>query len=324
MTEAADGGVLPNEPAPSGRWERLIAGRPWLRRMVRSIGFSLAALVALAIVLFIRVRGELHQSLGPLGPQLAQSGLLDELLARDQPVSADEGRALVINGQRFELSTTSVDVPLEEALAGFMADCPTSAQMGEPVVTERHGYAICARAPEGSDADLAERLEAFSESSDIGQLGRIEYAYAVAGASGKTSMLRLASTNRLEMDELVPLGGRDALGDDPSDFPRPPDGARVLHSFEEGLPYAIYVYGRSERSPDELRQWYRQNVDPAVWVELDLEAAAASHDGEVRHPGSITFARREDLTRFIVVELRERPANELRPGKTMIALAEAR
>ena len=95
------------------------------------------------------------------------------------------------------------------------------------------------------------------------------------------------------------------------------------HSFEEGLPYAYYVYGRSEKSADELRAWYRANVDQTIWTELDI-AAVAEERGETASEDSLFFARREDLTRYVVVELRERPPHELRPGRTMVAIAEVK
>ncbi|MAQ19624.1 MAG: hypothetical protein CMN30_33080 [Sandaracinus sp.] len=312
--------VVPVEPSGDTGPESF--ARAWARRLTRGLAICFVGLLATMVIFYLRIRGQLHETLGPVGPQLQQAGLLQDLLDREQPISSDEGRTLVINGQRFTLGTESYDAPVGDALAEFMTACPTGSQMGEPMVGPTHGYAICARAPEGSDEDLATRIQAFGETSDIGRLGRIEYAYAVAGETGKTSVLHLSSTDALELDELVPLGGRDAIGSDPADFPRPPDGGRVLHSFEEGLPYAYYVYGRSEKSADELRAWYRANVDQTIWTELDI-AAVAEERGETASEDSLFFARREDLTRYVVVELRERPPHELRPGRTMVAIAEA-
>lgn len=329
MSEACDDGTLsgalgrPTRVQPRG-WRAAIEKRPWLKRTLRALVALLVLFVALVVVLFLRLRGEIHQSLGPLGARLDQAGLLDELLAQEQPISGDE-RVLVINGQRLGLETETVDRPVAEALNAFMEACPTGARLGQPVVDDDRGYAICAHPPAGSSSSLTDRLQAFRDTSDIGQLGRLEYAYATAfGDGGKTSVLRLASSERFEIDELIPSGGRDAQGSDPTDFPRPPDGPRVLHSFEEGLPYALYVYGRSQRSPGELAQWYRNEVDRAIWDELDVEGEATRRGLEVDTEGSLVFARKDDHTRFVLVELKEQPESERRPGRTMVAIAEAR
>ena len=287
------------------------------------MGFMLVGFLALVVILFIRVRGQIHHSLAPLGPTLAQSGLLEDLLSREQPISGEE-RVLVVNGQRFSLETESLPISVEDALEQFMERCPTGSQLGEPIASELQGYAICASGTGDDDSSLGDRVSAFTESSDVGQLGTIEYAYAVASSDGgKTSMLRLSSTDRLMMDELVRTDGRDVPNADPIDFPRPPDGPRVIHSYEEGLPYGFYVYGRSERSPEELRRWYRDHVDETIWVELDLEAQAERLGAPPPTGDSMYFARREDPTRYVMVEFTERPPNERRPGQTMVAIAEA-
>ena len=327
MTEACNdvltAPAMGDSPARPRGWPWL-ERRPWLKRTLKTLAATLVVAVALLIVLFLRVRGEIHASLGPLGAQLDQAGLLDELLGQDQPISGDE-RVLVINGQRLHLETATVDRTVADALNDFLGSCPTGAQLGQPVMDEDRGYAICAHPPEGEESSLLDRLEAFRATSDIGQLGRLEYAYATSfGDGGKTSVLRLASSDRFEIDELMPPDGRDAQGSDPHDFPRPPDGARVLHSYEEGLPYALYVYGRSRRSPAELAQWYRNEVDRTIWVELDLEAEAQRRGVTADLEGTLVFARRGEPTRFVMVELKERPENERRPGRTMIAIAEAR
>jgi len=325
VSEACEEAALPAPALAPGGWRAAIEKRPWLKRSLRALAILVVLSLALVVVLFLRVRGEIHQSLGPLGARLDQAGLLDELLAQEQPISGDD-RTLVINGQRLGLSTQTLDRPVEEALNAFMEECPSGSQLGQPVLSGDRGYAICAHPPEGRSASnsLTDRLEAFAESSDLGQLGRLEYAYATArGDGGKTSVLRLASTERFELDELIPKDGRDAMGGDPLDFPRPPDGPRVLHSFEDGLPYALYVYGRSHSSPGELKQWYRNEVDREIWMELDLEAAAERRGTTVDTESSLVFARRKDPTRFVMVELREQEPNERRPGRTMIAIAEA-
>ncbi len=330
MSEACDDAALTATAIPASAAPERPRGwpwlekRPWLKRTLKALAATVVIAIALVVVLFLRVRGEIHASLGPLGAQLDQAGLLDEILRQDQPISGDD-RVLVINGQRLHLDTETVDRPVAEALNAFLESCPTGSQLGQPVMDEDRGYAICAHPPEGEETSLTDRLEAFRETSDIGQLGRLEYAYATSfGAGGKTSMLRLASSDRFEIDELMPDDGRDVQGSDPHDFPRPPDGPRVLHSFEEGLPYALYVYGRSQRTPAELTQWYRNEVDREIWVELDLEAEGERRGIEVDVEGSLVFARRDEPTRFVMVELKEQEENERRPGRTMVAIAEAR
>lgn len=285
--------------------------------------FTVGAMAVTVVVVLLRMRGELHHSLGPLGAQLTQAGLLDELLEHEQPISGED-RVLVLNGQRLSLDTERVAASVETVLEEFLEECPSGSQLGPPVISDGRGYAICARPPEGSSDSLTSRLEMFQDTYDLGRLGQLEYAYAMEDANGKTSVLHLSSGDQFAVDQLLPPPGGDVAGEDPSDFPRPPDGVRVLHSYEDGLPYSLFVYGRSEKTPDELRAWYRAHVDDSVWVELDLDAEAERRGIRTTEARPLVFARRTELTSFVLVELEERPPSEFRSGRTMVAIAEAR
>ncbi|MDH5490823.1 MAG: hypothetical protein OEY14_02505, partial [Myxococcales bacterium] len=112
-------------------------GRDWVWAKLRVLGrrllvVALISFVLLALVL-LHLRSDLHHALAPLGPQLANSGMLQALLDREEPVSGED-RVLVINGQRLQVATEVIDAPIGEALETALADCPTREELGGPIV----------------------------------------------------------------------------------------------------------------------------------------------------------------------------------------------
>lgn len=303
--------------------------RERFRAAVRSLGEKLL-LVALGlgvmvVVVLLHLRTDLHEAMAPVGPQLSDTGMLQTLLDREQPISGD-ARVLVINGQRLYLSTEIVEAPLDEALAGALLDCPTREELGGPVMGDEGGYGLCIH-PSPTDSTglsaLTERLETFRDTLDIADLGRLEYIYGERREGGRTALLRLESGEELDIDSLLPVEG-DAMGADPEGIPRPPDGRRVLHSFEEGLPYSVTIYGRSARTVTELQIWYRTHIDRAIWREVDTASQAEARGVDLSDVNMMVFVPHADPTRFALVNFEERPANDSQIEGTMVTIAEAR
>lgn len=313
--------------SPTG--EALVPPRERLMGILRSAGQKLLlvamGLSVMLVLVLMHLRTDLHAAMAPLGPQLSSTGMLQALLDREQPISGED-RVLVINGQRLHLSTEVVDLAVEEALEASLADCPTRDELGGPVSAAGRGYALCVHSTtlaSGVEPSLTERLETFRDTLDLADLGRLEYVYAEEREGGRTAMLRLASGEELDIDHLLPQQG-DAMGMDPVGIPRPPDGRRILHSFEEGLPYAVTIYGRSERTVAQLQQWYRTHVDRTLWHEVDTAAQAEAQAVDISDIDMMVFVPNDDPTRFALVDFEERPASDSQAEGTMIMIAEAR
>lgn len=303
--------VLPPRPKPRGV----------LRGLLEKLLLASLGLGVVAIVLLLNLRGDFHRAVAPLGPQLSGSGMLAALLRREQSTSGED-RVLVINGQRLHISIERVDKNVADALEGSLGDCPTRHELGGPVAGERSGYGVCLH-PNEAELSMPERLRNFGETRDIADLGRLEYVYGEELEGGATALLHLSSSDELNLDRLMPTEG-DVMGTDPEGIPRPPDGRRALHSYEEGLPYAVTVYGRSSRTVPQLQRWYRQNVDSSLWYELDTAAEAERQGVDLDGNDALFFMDRQDPLKFVLVSFAERPRSELLAAGTMVTVAQAR
>ena len=298
------------------------------RYLLRLLATGIVVALMLMLVFYLRFRAELHRGMGPIGQQLAGAGFLDNL-------QTDDGRPpgprhLVLNGQRLRISTQVVEEPLEDALARVEHECPTQEELGPGQRTEESGYTICLQDEEDPNPfDLAGRMDDFMESMDAADLGQIRYVYAQQAEGGRTLMMTLETTDTFRVDQLMPSEG-DAVGSDPEDIPRPPDGRRIMQAYEENAPYYATIYGRSTRSVQELQTWYRANVDAALWTEVDYPAVAAERGQQIPDGVDMLFYRRKnDARRFVAIDLvgvdprADEEGNELE-GRTMITILEAR
>lgn len=296
-----------------------------LRGLAQKLALGLFGLLVVVVVMLLNLRGDVHRVLAPLGPQLSSSGMLRALLDRDEPTSGDD-RVLVINGQRLHIAIETVEAPVAEALAAALDDCPTRDELGAPVSGGGTGYGLCMH-PRPDDAvsgtSLSDRVGAFGDSHDIADLGRLEYIYAETLDGGGTALLRLTSGDSLDLDRLLPTEG-DVTGTDPEGIPRPPDGRRALHSYEEGLPYSVTVYGRSERTVAQLQGWYRRHVDSDLWLEVDTAAEAERQGVDISGVNSLIFVGRDDPLDFVLVSFTARPRSEQQDAGTMVTISQAR
>jgi hypothetical protein len=305
------------EPEPRGR----VVG--WLRRLGEKLLLVALGLVVFAVVMLLRLRGDVHEAMAPVGPQLSSTGMLQALLDRDEPESAED-RVLVINGQRLHLNAEVVDEPVAQALDTALADCPTLDEIGGPVSAGDRGYGLCMHTTDrdGNSLSLTERLESFRETLDFADLGRLEYIYAEEREGGRTALLRLESGEVLDLDNLLPVEG-DASGTDPDGIPRPPDGRRVLHAYEDGMPYFVTVYGRSERTVAELQTWYRANVNHDLWREIDTATQAEERGIDLTGVDMMVFVPVADPTRFALVGFEARPGSETQREGSTVSIVEA-
>ncbi|NOY90416.1 MAG: hypothetical protein GXP55_04330 [Deltaproteobacteria bacterium] len=323
MSACADAGECPEATPPqagAGRW--WARGSAILRKMFMRSLWVLLGLAVLVVLTLLRLRSDLHDALGPLGPRLSNAGMLTRLVDQEFPDSAEE-RILVLNGQRLTLSTRMADEPLNDALRDSLADCPTRQELGEPVTSNGRGYTICLHPSDhlSNGPSLTSRIQSFGQTLDMSNLGSFEYVYGERHGD-RTVLLTLRSTDDLNVEALVPAEG-DAPGTELADFPRPPEGRRLLQSYEEGQPYRLTIYSRSSRSTAELTRWYQEHVDHQVWHEADLERQAQIQGVELEADHGLIFWRNENLTRFTLVSFDERPAEDDVPAGTTVTVAEA-
>ena len=292
--------------------------KKWVSRTL----WVLVGLAVLVVLTFLRLRSDVHDALGLLGPRLSEAGMLQHLTDRNFPDSPQD-RVLMLNGQPLHLSTRVVDEDMDQALSDSLVDCPTRQELGGPVTNSGRCYTVCIHPPNdvSGGPSLNARLRSFSSSLDMSNLGSFDYTYAEEHGD-RTALIHLTSSDDLDVQALLPLEG-DAPGVALADFPRPPEGRRILQAYEQGQPYRLTVFARSSHTPAELTRWYQQHTDSQIWHEADVDTQARLHGVELPADHGLIFWRNEDRTRFTLVSFDSRPANDDTPAGTTVAIAEA-
>jgi len=320
-TDIEDVPAAPDSPSKGVRRvgsRVLVFVRSWGRRTL----WVLLALAVIVVVTSLRLKSNLHDALGPLGPRLSNAGMLDHLLNLPNPVSGDP-RVLVLNGQHLLFDTRVSDESMDQVLDESLENCPTRQELGGPVGSDGRGYTVCIHPnPTAHGApSLSSRIRTFGATLDMASFGTFEYVYAEQHGA-RTALIRMRSTEDLDVQALVPIDG-DAPGVDLADFPRPPAGRRVLQAYEEGQPYRLTIFSRSEQTVAQLQHWYRQHVNTETWHEADVDAVARERHMALERGHGLIFWRKEDPTRFTLVSFDALPAKGETPAGTTVAIAEA-
>jgi hypothetical protein len=253
-----------------------------LRRWTTRILAVARAAFCLFIVVAILVAGCLRSAHAHLGESLLGFG---DQLAKWQGVKALSGRRqLNVNGLALGLMTLSTDLDVTHVLDRFQDLCRKRGGLAVPAsLAKKLGSG--ARAFDGSfrqesaaqgvlaclDSDhpltlseLGERLTRLRDTGDLAALGDLRYV--LARRSGDTTTLLVFWTEgSAPLFSLFPKTG-DALGRDPKDLPRPPTSQRMLSAAEQGAaPYSLTLYRVANQTPEQLRQWYRRELENSGW-----------------------------------------------------------
>jgi hypothetical protein len=171
-----------------------------------------------------------------------------------------EGRDLLINGQPFHVTATQSAEPLAAVLEKLEHACEAHAddmlanlkELGKPgtgfpgigVLKDRRGdrgvVACFAIGRESDPFELARRLDRFSRSKDLADLGALRFVAARSLENGATQLVATSTDGSVRLDAMFPESG-EAAGDDPTFAPRPA-GTRVLSAHDRAAPYGVFVY----------------------------------------------------------------------------------
>ena len=222
-------------------------------------------------------------------------------------------RVLSVNGLQLELMTVTTSLDVKHALDHFHDLCRKRGGVREPAPqkarsfdavlrkeAEHEGVLACidTDGPLGV-AELTGRLERFSKSGNLAELGKLRYV--LARRTGDTTTLLVLWTDRdAQLLGLMPASG-DATGKDPNDFPRATGLRRLLSAAEQSAPYTLAVYDAGKQPPDGIVAWY--------------EAELARRGWSVSRTGDRLLAQR--ASRSVILSVRT-----LKAGKTAVTVAE--
>jgi hypothetical protein len=155
-------------------------------------------------------------------------------------------------------------------------------------------------------AELAARLQAFSESGDLGDVGELRTLWARRRGK-KTHALLVWTEGSARLGDLFPTVG-DSPGADPEGFPRLDGARRVLSARLDGEPYAFTLFAAP-----------RPAVSAAHATSRALRAAGWSLDRlDGREKGSFALLARR---RSAVIVVRVSPGHDGGSVVSVVTLA---
>ncbi|RYE73985.1 MAG: hypothetical protein EOO74_12230, partial [Myxococcales bacterium] len=243
-----------------------------LKGLARVGVFSTGALVLLGLVAARNARSEAADASLLVGREFAGLG---DLVA--------QGYRVRLNGEEIQVGSTTVNLPTNEVLDRFETLCRQGSRGLDDAVknpeyvlpglksdmdqlgltglgivrTEKRGEGTvaCITNPDGSFKGLVERLNAFGQSLDLKDLGKLRYVYTRPTANrGKAQVITVWTEGSFRIGRLFPANS-DAPGVDPVGAPRPPRSIRRLSAEVDGVPYGVRLY-ESEETPEAILSFY--------------------------------------------------------------------
>lgn len=222
-------------------------------------------------------------------------------------------RVLSVNGLQLDLMTVTTSLNVRQSLDHFHDLCrqrggvreaaPGAARSFDAVLRkegDHEGVLACVDTggPLGV-SELTRRLEQFGNGGNLAQLGKLRYV--LARRTGETTTLLVLWTDGdAQLLGLMPATG-DAVGRDPSDFPRATGLRRLLSAAEQGAPYSLTVYDAGKQAPADVGSWYEAELTRSGW------SVTRTRDRLVARKAS----------RSVVLSVRA-----LKAGKTAVSIAE--
>jgi hypothetical protein len=276
--------------------------------------------------------GEAKKRAMVLGDELAQ------LTATDAP---GEISTLRVNGEAIHVASATTTAPFAEIVDRLEKACrehadgltPTFADLGAAMkpgvalpalggpgagtVREVHGdkgLVFCFAAGRPEDAaglsgqrDFVSRLQGFSRSGDLGDIGRVRYANVRSVGTAEhplTQVVAIWTDAHFSIQAAFPAKG-DAPGTDAEHVVRLPGSRRLLTAASDGAPYSVRAYEASMPIDRALATFDAEmpklGWTPDTTAKRTLEGSRAYRRGAVEV--LVTAKAHDEETRLSIVEM---------------------
>jgi hypothetical protein len=169
------------------------------------------------------------------------------------------------------------------------------------------GSIVCFVRSGETKATAEEAFRSFAQTGELGAFGKLRYAYAKRGPTGRTLVLTAWTDETFNVSRLVPKEGVDAPGEDFPEIPRVPNASRAITARAEGTPYALNVYKTTDSSKEVLSFYDREMVGRGfLGFDPELDEAKEGGGGRtyVKDGVVLTVATRLDPAgNFVVLGL---------------------
>ncbi len=301
---------------------RRMTVRELLDRSLRLSTYVLVVGLGLGAIGAKKVHAKTKEGAAVFGEQLLR------LAANDDNSDA---RELSINGQSVHIANAQTSEPLAKVLARFEGQCDDHADgmvndlrdldaalgrapnaEGHPGIgvirDDRDGRGVVACFAVGAELDattLATRLERFSRTHDLGDLGGLRYVAARTLESGATQVVPTWTEGSVKPDAIFPEPGDPArLG--PFVAPRPGGARRMLSARDVKAPYGAFLY-EIRGGRDEALAAYTKKAAAEGWREQPEVAERAPESRALSMAGVDVLVTAESyepgITTLSIVEM---------------------
>lgn len=153
-------------------------------------------------------------------------------------------------------------------------------------------------------------LENFTTSGDLHDLGDMRYVHAVQKADGRTYVQLMWTDGSFNIRRVMGEEGKDSVGSDFVNVPRPLHATRKLTAEAVGTPYSARIY-ESPDAPDTVLDTYIDAMHERGWVGVTSPDVSMEKNGL----NGRYFLKPETAEQTVISVSKQ-------DGKTMVVLAE--
>lgn len=268
-----------------------------VRGLARAFGYLSVTAVVFSALSVRSARAEMKEQTLVLGRQM-----LDLARANNHEVTP-----IVFNGQKMYLGSSVSDDPakhvldryeqlckenpgqpaagwkdLEKEAGGPVEDAPELATSGLiRAGDDAEGSVVCFVRGAETKSTASEAFKSFTETGELGALGKLRYAYAKKTPQGRTLVLTAWTEEKFNLVDMMPEDGKDVPGYDFPELPRVPNANRTLSARAEGTPYGVNVYKTTD-APSKVLSFYDDEMVQRGFRGFDPEMNEEEHGGTGR------------------------------------------
>lgn len=168
-----------------------------------------------------------------------------------------------------------------------------------------------------STTEFLAGLQHFVKSGDLHDLGDMRYVHAVT-RDNKTDLQMMWTDGSFNIRNIMGTEGKDSIGSDFANLPRPLHSTRTLTAEAVGTPYSARIY-ESPDAPDAVLSTYIDQMHERGWAGVtspDVGLEKNAMDGryfvkpETAEQAIISVSKRDGKTMIVVAELGGVPSTQ--------------
>jgi len=139
------------------------------------------------------------------------------------------------------------------------------------------GVVMCFTRTDGP-TNFLNGLQKFAQSGDLHDLGDVRYVHAVHKSDGRTYVQAMWTDGSFNIRKIMPDPGKDAVGSDFANLPRPLHSTRTLTAEALNTPYAARIYETND-APADVLSTYAEKMYAQGWSSVTSPDVSLDRQG---------------------------------------------